>query len=174
MWHPAAPCAGRVAGCTPTARGSPSHAFPGMCCGCTHVPTSPAMPEICLLLAGCSPKAREPVPELAAACWSCQDSFLQDCPCQAPWWGGKSALGWGNLPPGCREGATCVGPVRGCAQHLAARVCEDGQVLGATGGTGLSPSNAVHPCASRGSCLPSGGAWWQAALQRVRFLDGQR
>lgn len=105
MWHPAAPCAGRVAGCTPTARGSPSHAFPGMCCGCTHVPTSPAMPEICLPLAGCSPKAREPVPELAAACWSCQDSFPQDCPCQAPWWGLKISP-WLGKPPAWLQGGS--------------------------------------------------------------------
>lgn len=39
-----------------------------------------ATPKTCLPLAGCSPKARELLPELTADCWSCQDSFPRDHP----------------------------------------------------------------------------------------------
>lgn len=51
----------------------------------------PATSKTRLPLAGCSPKSSEPVPGLAAACWSCQDSFPRDHPSWALPFSGKTS-----------------------------------------------------------------------------------
>ena len=123
----------------------------------------PATPKICLPLAACSPKAREPVPELAAACW---DGFPQDHPSRASWQGRKSTLFWGTLPPGCREGAARGGPAQGRAQHLSART---GSVLETLVTLGCPHQMLFIRVRVGPSHLPSGGPWWQATLRGVKF-----
>lgn len=74
--------------CCPT-RGSPSRVFPGP--AATALVSWPATSRTRLPLAGCSPKSSEPVPGLAAACRSCQDSFPRDHPSWALPFSGKTS-----------------------------------------------------------------------------------
>lgn len=171
MWHPTAPCVGGVASCAPPACGSPLHAFPVTCCSCTHVPASNAqnLPPAGWLLpkgqgAGARAGCRLPV-------------LLGRLPMGPSLPGiarGNSVLCWGNLPPCHREGAARVGPVQGHAQHLAAHVCEDGQVFGDIAGPRLSPSNAVHPCMSGATLLAIRTGLVVGSTSQGDVLDGQR
>lgn len=115
---------------------------------CTSLP---ARPKICLLLAGCSPKARELLPELAAACQSCQDGFPRDCPSWATRRGGKLSPSLGKPPAWPQRGShSCWPHVPSTWQHISARI---GRFWGTLVVIGLSPSNTVHPCASRATPL---------------------
>lgn len=135
MQHPAAPCAGGAAGRAPPAHGSPSRAFPGTCCVCMHVPASKTQnlpPTGWLLPKGQGAAAR------AGCCLPVLPGWLPT---------GLSILGntaGGETQPFAGETsrlATAREPLMlaPCAQHLAAHICEDRQVLGDAGGNWAVP-----------------------------------
>lgn len=112
--------------------------------------------------AGCSPKAREPVPELTAACRSCQDSFPRDHPSWALPFSGKTS---------CLAAGRELFPLGPCRSVPRTSIC---QVLGDTGGIGLSLSNAVHPCVSRATLLDIWKGLMMGRTSQGEVLDGQR
>jgi len=166
MWHAAAPCAGGVASCAPPARESPSRAFSGICCSCTCVPASNTQnlpPAGCLLPKGQGAGAR-------AGC--CLLGWLPTGPSLPGIVAGAKINPFLGNPPTWLQGGSCSWWP--CAGTCSTPVCEDRQCFGDAGNTGLSPSNAVHPCAS--GAIPL--AIWRALVAGNtswgEVLDGQR
>lgn len=130
----------------------------------------PAMPEICLPLAGCSPKAGEPVQSrLLPASPAGMASHRTVPPGHhgvggetQPFAGETSCLATGREPlvlAPCRD-------MPSTWQHVSPRM---GMVLGTLVALGC-PHRMVFICVRVGPpSLPSRGAWWRAALHGVRF-----
>lgn len=168
MQHPAAPHAGGVATCAPAARGSPLRDFPGDVLR-SHARPCQRGPKFCLPLAGCSPKAREPVPELAAACRSCGTASHGTVP-PGQRSGGETQPFCGKTSrPGAGMEPFMVTPCRDMPstwQHGSARMAKFRGMLVALG----CPHQMLFIHLRAGPPrLPSREAWWWAAFHRVRF-----